>query len=173
MTPVHNIPRLETERLILRAHTRADWPAHSSILMSDRAQYMDGKLDDVGAWSCFASEIASWALDGFGYWTAALKETDEAMAFVGIMKPSVFPEVELGWMTTVAGEGKGYAFEAAAAVRDWGFGDRGLNTLVSYIDHENARSIALAERLGAVRDDAAPKPPDRPLVYRHPTPGAA
>lgn len=169
MTP----PVLETERLILRGHTRADWPAHSAILMSDRAQYMDGKLDEDGAWACFASEIASWSLDGFGYWTVARKDTDKAVAFVGILKPSAFPETELGWMATQDGEGKGYVTEAARAARDWGLGPRGLETLVSYIDPRNAASIAVAERLGAVRDDAAPKPDDNPLVYRHPDAEAA
>ncbi|MEL7026999.1 MAG: GNAT family N-acetyltransferase, partial [Pseudomonadota bacterium] len=53
------------------------------------------------------------------------------------------------------------------------FTELGLSTLVSYIDPENARSIALAERLGAVRDDEAEKPEDNPLVYRHPTPEAS
>lgn len=169
MTP----PVLETIRLVLRGHTRADWPAHSAILMSDRAKYMDGKLDEDGAWACFASEIASWQLDGFGYWTAAQKDTGKAVAFVGILKPSSFPETEIGWMATADGEGKGYVTEAARAALAWGFGTRGFDTLVSYIDPENAASIAVAERLGAIRDDAAPKPDDNPLVYRHPNPRAA
>ena len=35
-------------------------------------------------------------------------------------------------------------------MRDWGFGPRGLKTLVSHIDPDNHRSRRLAERLGAV-----------------------
>ncbi|MEM9425230.1 MAG: GNAT family N-acetyltransferase [Pseudomonadota bacterium] len=174
MAPVASaIPTLETERLVLRAHTRADWEAYRPILMSDRAQYMDGKLDHEGAWACFASELASWVLDGFGYWTAARKTDDKAVAFLGIMQPSAYPETELGWMTTDEGEGKGYAFEAANAVLDWAFGPRRIPTLVSYIDRDNARSIALAERLGAKRDDAAAKSHPADVVYRHPTRSAA
>lgn len=137
-------------------------------MMSDRAKYMGGPKDDLGAWSSFASDIASWVLDGIGYWTAALKDTNEAVAFTGIMKPSIFPETELGWMTTPAGEGKGYAFEAANAALDWGFGVRGFETLVSYIDPANARSIALAERLGATLDAEAKAAHENDLVYRHP-----
>ena len=53
------VPVLETERLVLRAHTRADWEDYRPVLMSDRAEYMDGKLDHTGAWACFASELAS------------------------------------------------------------------------------------------------------------------
>ena len=162
------VPRLETERPVLRAHTRTDWEAFRPILMSDRAQYMGGKLDHEGAWACFASELASWLLDDFGYWTAARRSDDMPVAFVGIIHPSIFPETELGWMTTVESEGQGYAFEAANAALDWAFGPRGLTTLVSYIDPENARSIALAERLGATRDPKTKGPSADDLVYRHP-----
>ena len=64
-------------------------------------------------------------------------------------------------------EGKGYAFEAAIAMRDWAFQERKLKTLVSYIDPDNSRSIRLAERLGATIDEhARPQHPDD-LVYRH------
>lgn len=162
------VPKLETERLVLRAHTRADWEVYRPILMSDRARYMDGKLDHEGAWACFASELASWVLDDIGYWTAARKTDDKAVAFVGILHPSAYPETELGWMTTDEGQGHGYAFEAANAALGWAFGPRGLTTLVSYIDPENTRSIALAKRLGATCDKTAKRPAADDLVYRHP-----
>ncbi len=162
------VPVLKTERLVLRAHTRADWEDYRPVLMSDRAQYMDGKLDRTGAWACFASELASWLLDDIGYWTAARKTDNKAVAFVGIMHPSAYPETELGWLTTEEGEGQGYAHEAANAALEWAFGLRGLTTLVSYIDPRNTRSIALAERLGASRDTDADRPEADDLVYRHP-----
>ena len=163
-----HIPVLETERLRLRASTRADWPAYKDLQMSKRAQYMGGVKDDLGAWASYASASASWLLDDIGYWTAAIKDTDEAVAFLGIMKPSIFPETEIGWMTTSQGEGQGYAFEAANAVLDWAFLDRDMKTLVSYIHPDNARSIALAARLGASHDQDAETTPDNDLVYRHP-----
>ena len=52
-------------------------------------------------------------------------------------------------------------------MRDWAFRQRKLKTLVSYIDPENARSIHLAERLGATIDDRARKQDPEDLVYRH------
>jgi RimJ/RimL family protein N-acetyltransferase len=72
-------------------------------------------------------------------------------------------------------EGRGFASEAAAAVRDHAFRALGWPTLVSYMDPENDRSVRLAERLGGVRDDAAARPagPDECIVYRYPAPGAA
>jgi len=75
-------------------------------------------------------------------------------------------------MMTEAGEGKGYAFEAAQMARDFAYAELGRDTLVSYIDPNNTRSIALATRLGAQRDDTAARPDgetlEETIVYRHP-----
>ena len=70
-----------------------------------------------------------------------------------------------------AAEGKGYAFEAAQAARAHAFDVLGWETAVSYIDPGNARSIELAERLGAVRDPEAAPFHEGDLVFRHSAPG--
>ncbi|MEP0139746.1 GNAT family N-acetyltransferase, partial [Tateyamaria sp.] len=63
--------------------------------------------------------------------------------------------------------GKGYAFEGATAFRTWALTELNLPSLVSYIDDDNLRSRALAERLGAWLDDRAKAPDPGDLVYRH------
>ena len=70
-------------------------------------------------------------------------------------------------MLAEGSEGHGYATEAAAAMRDWAFETLNLTTLVSYFDPQNGRSIAVATRLGAVLDDAAPRQDAEDLVFRH------
>jgi RimJ/RimL family protein N-acetyltransferase len=57
-------------------------------------------------------------------------------------------EVELGWLLAREHWGQGYAVEAAVALRDWAFDERGLPRLISLINHENLRSIRVAERIG-------------------------
>jgi len=57
-------------------------------------------------------------------------------------------ETELGWLLAREHWGRGYATEAALALRDWAFGERGLTRLISLINHENLRSIRVAERIG-------------------------
>ena len=48
-------------------------------------------------------------------------------------------------------EGLGIAYEACQIVRAFAFDTLKLETLVSYVHKDNARSIALAERLGATQ----------------------
>jgi RimJ/RimL family protein N-acetyltransferase len=57
-------------------------------------------------------------------------------------------ETELGWLLAREHWGQGYATEAALALRDWAFDERGLTRLISLIDPANVRSIGVAERLG-------------------------
>ncbi|MEE9453409.1 MAG: GNAT family N-acetyltransferase [Paracoccaceae bacterium] len=167
------MPTLHTKRLTLRAHTMADFPAYEAFFASDRAQYMGGPLAKPAAWAQFSKDVAQWALLGHGALAVDLKDTGEFVGQVGINGYPGFSDAELGWLVLPNGEARGIAFEAAQEIRNWAFGERGLNTLVSYIHTENQRSIALAERLGASLDKTGqPCPYDHHVTYRHPAPGA-
>lgn len=161
------IPTLETERLRLRPMTMEDWPAYAGLMMSDRAVHMEGPHTLPGAWGMFCHDMALWPLLGCGALMFDDLETGECLGQVGINSGPLFPEHELGWLVYPGAEGKGYAFEAAVAMRDWGFGPRGLSTIVSHIDPDNHRSRRLAERLGAVLELDAERPGPEVLVYRH------
>ena len=161
------IPTLETERLILRPMKMEDWPLYRELMQSDRALYMGGPLTLQGAWGFFCMDIAQWALMGHGALMIEVKDTGECVGQVGINHGPLFPEHELGWLVYEEAEGKGYAFEAASAFRDWAYDNLGLRTLVSYMDPDNARSAKLAERLGAFVDHAAQRPDPSDIVYRH------
>lgn len=169
-------PIIETQRLVLRPHQIADFEPYAEIFASDRAQYMNGPLSRRDAWDYFASDVAQWALFGFGSWAITTRSDNRMLGQVVLQKPDHYPEVELGWMILPEGEGKGYVYEAALAARDFAFETCGLETLVSYIARANTRSIALATRLGAVADETAPLPDEEirseTVVFRHPTPDA-
>ena len=162
-------PVITTARLRLRGHTMADLDALCAVFGSDRARFMGGAIARKDAWRWLASEVAMWPLLGHGAWGIETRQ-GEFLGQVGILQPPHFPERELGWTLLAGAEGRGYAFEAASAVLAWAW-DKGFGTLVSYIDPANVRSIALAERLGAVRDRAAALPEgetaDETLVWRH------
>ena len=59
---------------------------------------------------------------------------------------------EIGWVVSPAVAGQGLATEAVRALIDTAFGVYGLRRLTARIDAENARSLALAERVGIRRD---------------------
>lgn len=167
MTPI-----LETERLILRLPILADYAPAMDFLTSDRTRYMGGKRDKWGAWRSLAAMAGHWHLRGYGFFAVQLKGEEAACGLAGAHMPGPYPEIEIGyslWREEL--EGKGIAYEAVSAARAWAYENVPYAPgFVSYIDPKNAQSIALATRLGAVRDDTATHPfGDEPcLVYRHP-----
>lgn len=169
-----DIPVICTERLRLRAPRLGDFDAYAAFFASERAELERGRRDRAGAWQEFAAAAGQWMLWGHGAFSIEDAATDAYLGETGVFREDDYPEPELGWMVVPEAEGKGIAREAAGAARDWAYGALGLDTLVSYIDRRNLRSIRLAERLGAVRDDAAPRPGRDPacLVYRHRAPEA-
>lgn len=170
------IPVLTTERLRLRAPQLADFAAYAAFYASARSVHEDGPYGEILAWKGFAANTGLWALRGYGAWSVEDRATGAYLGEVGFFHPANYPEAEIGWMLVDGAEGKGVAFEAARVARDWGFATAGFATLVSYIAPANARSIRLAERLGARHDAAAPVPAGEGpcLVYRHdPARGAA
>ena len=160
-------PTLETERLLLRPMQMDDWPAYADMMYSERSVYMGGPYSEEGAWWLFCHDIAQWALMRHGALMLEDRATGASLGQVGINHGPLFPEQELGWFVYGHAEGKGYAREAAEAMRNWALGARGLDTLVSYVHPDNRRSQRLAERLGGVVDPAAPRRYPDVVVYRY------
>lgn len=167
------IPVIETARLRLRAPRIGDFDAWAAIECSERGRFIDGPMTREDAWLDFAQATATWLLRGHGLWSVEGKADGALLGFVLIGFEPGDREPELGFLVSEAAEGKGLAHEAARAARSHAFDTLGWETLVSYIDHGNARSVALAERLGAIRDHAAEAAVGEPvLVYRHLPPEA-
>lgn len=164
------VPVLETTRTRMRAPRLEDFPGFCTIMTTDRGKYVDGPVSREDAWFDFIGLASNWMLHGHGGWS--VENTDGTLlGFVALGLEPGDREVELGYLLLEEAEGQGFATEATTAARDWGFGTLRLNTLVSYIDRENHRSIAVAERLGAVEDTPADFPKDS-YMYRHLPPGA-
>ncbi len=160
-------PTLDTPRLTLRQMQMRDFPAYAAFLSSDRAKGVGGPLRISGAWGYFCHDAALWSLVGHGALMMDLTASGETVGCISLNDGPLFPETELGWMVYEGHTQKGYATEAAAAVRDWAFSIRGLETLVSYIDADNLASRRVATRLGAFLDETAPRPDPKDVVYRH------
>jgi len=171
-------PVLTTERLVLRAPAPADYAAWKEFYLTDRAGFVGGGTDVTAgqAWRAFAATLGHWAIHGHGTFTVTDRATGRPVGGVGPWYPDGWPEPEIGWMIwTPEAEGKGVAAEATLAVRRHVYRDLGWRGAVSYIDRNNPRSIALAERLGCRVDEGAAKPEvdAQLMVFRHPGPEAA
>ena len=171
-------PVIHTKRLILRAPEPWDCAPFCAFMASDRARFVGGTTEPGRAWRAFGAILGHWVMRGFGPFTLVRADgrtgAERAIGMAGPWFPDTWPEHEIGWMLwDDAHEGQGLAAEAAAAVCDHARTHLGWKTAVSYIDLDNARSIALARRLGAVRDPDAAVPPAHPDggalgVWRHP-----
>ncbi|WP_299968430.1 GNAT family N-acetyltransferase [uncultured Roseobacter sp.] len=166
------IPRIETNRLVLRGPEPQDYPDFKATFTSYRARFMGGPLNAYEAWMLYAAEIGHWQIRGFGMWMIHDKGSDTTHGMAGGWQPAKWPEAEIAWVIWPEHAGKGYALEATHAVRDYLYGTLGWSSAVSYIDPKNLDSIRLAERLGAVKDPDAPTIDGNDAVYRHPSPQA-
>lgn len=163
------IPVLQTDRLTLRVPHLADTAAAVGFLLSGRARLMVGPMTQDEARAEFAAVIDHWAMRGFGLFAITVTGSQKAIGLAGPWMPQTHPEPEFGWnLWDGAYEGKGLATEATLAARRWAFETQGWQTAVSYIHPENAASVRLAQRIGAVPDPSAVCPyPPPVLIYRH------
>ena len=146
------IPTVTTERLILRAPQLSDFDAYADFRGSDRAAFVGGPNTPGQAWQQLCALIGQWQLRGDGRWMIADKDTDEPLGVTGLHHPLEWPEAEVAWSLFAAGEGRGIAYEAALAVRTYAYETLGWSTVISCVDSKNARSLALAKRLGCTQD---------------------
>lgn len=165
------IPTLETERMILRAPMPRDFDAMAAFYAGPRSHMVGGPLGRHDAWRLFAGVIGHWHLLGYGRWVMTLKGDDTALGLIGLHNPEGWPEPEVGWLVFDGTEGKGLAYEAAMAARDYAYEVLDWSTCISLIDPANTRSRALAERMGAAYDyDFTHEKYGAMKVWRHPAP---
>ncbi|MDU8944797.1 GNAT family N-acetyltransferase [Ovoidimarina sediminis] len=149
------LPKIETERLRLRAPRIEDFEVYAEIATGPEGRFLIDAPTRENAWYDFTQMTATWLLRGHGLWSVEKREDGALVGFVLLGFEPGDHEPELGYMFRDAATGHGYATEAARAARAHAFDVLALPTLVSTIDHDNVASHRLAERLGATRDAAA------------------
>jgi ribosomal-protein-alanine N-acetyltransferase len=171
---VLRIPTLETERLRLRAPRASDFEAYADFRTGPRAAFLGGPYSRAEAFDQLSALIGHWLLRGYGRWMVADRQSDRPLGVVGLYYPEDWLEPEIAWSVFEEAEGQGIAFEAARATRRYAYHTLGWSTVVSLIDPHNARSAALAERMGATREGVFHHPTLGAMdVWRHPGPAEA
>lgn len=165
------LPRVmvQTDRLLLRTPLESDFETVAAFMASPRTRFVGGQVTDPWQqWRGFLSVLGHWALRGYGFFTVLHGTTP--VGRVGIVNHAMWQEPELGWHLFDGFEGQGFATEAAVAVRRWGFSERGLGPLISYINPANDRSRRVALRLGAHHESDGTLLGTPCEVWRHPAP---
>ncbi|HEY2070564.1 MAG TPA: GNAT family N-acetyltransferase [Rhizomicrobium sp.] len=149
------IPRLATERLILRDFRQEDLDHFAPFLADEEVmRYLGGAtLSRDDSWRNMARSAGQWLLRGYGAWAVTRKSDGALMGRVGLLNPEGWPGLEVGWTLGRPYWGQGYATEAAQAAMNYGFLTQGVDQLISMIDPDNAASQAVAARIGEVKGE--------------------
>ncbi len=157
------MPRIETERLILRGHRLDDFPAIRDMWADPVVtKYISGNpRPEEECWLKFLRATGFWVHLGYGYWIIEDKETGAVAGEAGFgdfkraMTPSNGGEPEIGWSLAAQFHGRGYGSEAAAAAVAWGDEQKFDAPMSCIIDPGNAPSIRIAEKLGFIETTRA------------------
>lgn len=148
---------LETPRLVLRDKTMDDVDFLASLYADPRVMRWIGDGATYARDEVEARLNAVMAIErgpGHERWNAfkiAVRKDDGAcLGQVGMLRCEIdrAPAVEIGWWLAPFAWGSGYATEAATALRDHAFDALGIAELSIVLHAQNARSVAVALRLG-------------------------
>jgi RimJ/RimL family protein N-acetyltransferase len=143
------IPRLETERLILRVPCFEDYEAYAAIFADPEVmRFLGPVMTRREAWRALSAVIGQWSLRGYGRWAVTHKSDGALLGIVGLNHPIDYPDIEVAWTLVKSAWGQGYATEAARAAMRYGFLTRNADRFISLIDPQNTPSQAVAARLG-------------------------
>ena len=160
---------LETDRLVLRAPVPEDAETLAPMYADPEVmRYVgDGRtLTRAETERSVRRMIERWDADGFGLFTTVRKEDGAVIGRVGLLvwnsdtwEPTtraegaeVPTEVEVGYTLGRDFWGRGYATEAAGAVRDYALGGLGAERLIALIIHGNTASENVARKLGLAHE---------------------
>lgn len=92
--------------------------------------------------------ITSYDRHGFGLWLVLSKATGESLGICGLLKRDSLPDIDIGYAFLERHWAKGYASEAAQAVKTYAVDVLGSKRLLAITDQGNAGSIRVLEKIG-------------------------
>ena len=147
---------IETERLFLREMTEDDFHSLYKILAdSNIMQHYPYIFDEGRVRNWIVRNIERYKTFGFGLWAVCLKATSEMIGDCGLTMQLINGQIkpEIGYHIRADMQRKGYAKEAAIAVRDWTFMNTSFNIVYSYMKYTNEASAKTAISYGCIQVD--------------------
>jgi RimJ/RimL family protein N-acetyltransferase len=143
---------LETERLILR-HVVAD-DAEFILDVLNQPSFIQ-YIGDRGVRTAEQAKeyiesrfTKSYQDNGFGMFMVELKEDNTPLGISGLVKRDSLPDADIGFAFLPQYWSKGYAFESAAAVLEYGRDTLGLKRVLAITSIDNESSGRLLEKIG-------------------------
>ena len=143
---------LETDRLNLRLLDEGDAEFYLRLVNQP------GWLRYIGNRGVHMAEHARQAIaqgpltmharHGFCLYLVERHDTLERLGICGLIKRDTLPDVDIGFAFLEEHCGKGYAWESAKAVLEYGRAGLGLRRIVAIVSPENSISISLIKKLG-------------------------
>ena len=173
---IREAPRVETERLLLRAWRKEDFePYHGLLQHPDVHRHFGPEpMGREECWRRLTASVGGWAFNGFGTWGVERKSDGKLVGNVGLftawrdLEPEFGDEPEMGWIMAAETHGQGMASEACRATLNWAHANMAPTAIWAIIAPANEPSIKLAERLGFERVHETPYHGTPTLVMRRP-----
>lgn len=153
MSHDHDLPILRTKRLILRPLTDDDLPFLREMDTDPEVmKYIgDGSIrTEEYTVNNLQKVYARYEMFGMGLYLVENALTKEKLGRAGLFAKQEDNELiwEIGYGFKKSAWGKGYATEAAEALRDWGLENLNTDYLICFIREDNLDSIHVASKLG-------------------------
>jgi RimJ/RimL family protein N-acetyltransferase len=159
---------LQTERLNLRRMSPND--AEFIVeLLNDSAflRFIGDKgvrtIEDARQY-ILTGPMESYERHGFGLWLVELKGSKTPIGICGLLKRDTLSDVDIGFAFLPPHRSKGYAFESAAAVMDYGRKVLSLRRIVAITNEDNTGSIRVLEKIGMSFDQMIRLSDDGPEI---------
>jgi RimJ/RimL family protein N-acetyltransferase len=143
---------LETERLILQQVSTKD--AEFILALLNEPSFIQNigdrgvrTLNDARAY-ILDRLVASYKNHGFGMYLVILRESGASTGLCGLVRRDGLDDVDIGYAFLPHYWSKGYATEAALAVKEYAKNSIGLKRLVGITDPDNIGSSRVLEKLG-------------------------
>ncbi|MCR8723617.1 GNAT family N-acetyltransferase [Frigidibacter sp. ROC022] len=149
------IPVIETERLRLRGFRPGDFAGFAAMWADPQVvRFIGGKpRTEDESWTALLRYAGYWPLFGHGFWAMTPRdEPDHWLGCIGFMRArrgfaDLDGRPECGWVLARSAQGRGLAYEAAAAVHRW-YDGQGFGPSFVMIETGHGASVRVAERCG-------------------------
>jgi ribosomal-protein-alanine N-acetyltransferase len=144
----------ETERIIIRPYTPGDIDDFHAIVSDPiTMKFYPAPFSREKSIAWIERSIASYANHGFGRWPVIERESGMMIGDCGIIHSTLDGRevIDIGYIFSHHVHGKGYATEAAAAVRDYAFGTLNIPVIHANMACDHHASSHVAEKIGMTR----------------------